>query len=74
MMTAPDPQEDWQAPPPRCPVCCFRMPTPAHVFLHQQQHGPGSGLETGRLQRLPMVFYDDIAQLMQEFKEHGMKT
>jgi len=31
---------------PRCPVCCLRMPTSAHVFLHQQQHSAtGTGME-----------------------------
>jgi hypothetical protein len=68
VMTAPDPQETWQAPPPqppRCPVCCCRMPTSAHVFLHQHLHGsPSAWLETGRV-----GLYDRIAQVMQAYKE-----
>jgi len=59
-----------ETPAPRCPTCCFRMPTPAHRFLHQQQHSEkGPWLEEGSLQQLPMALYDRIARLMQAFKE-----
>jgi hypothetical protein len=54
-----------KTPTPRCPVCCCRMPTPAHVFLHQHLHGsPSAWLETGRV-----GLYDRIAQVMQAYKE-----
>jgi hypothetical protein len=59
-----------KTPAPRCPVCCFRMPTPAHRFLHQQQHDvPDFWLEDGRVPYLPMALYDRIARLMQAYKE-----
>jgi hypothetical protein len=59
-----------ETPAPRCPMCCCRMPTPAHVFLHQQQHSAtGAGLETCRVTRLPMALYDRIARLLQAYKE-----
>jgi hypothetical protein len=73
MPLAPDPHEAWQVllpPAPRCPTCCYRMPTPAHVFLHQQQHSaPDVYLEDGRVPPLPLVLYDRVARLMQAYKE-----
>ena len=72
-MTHPDPQEEWQTlprPPPRCPVCCHAMPTPAHVFLHQQQHAePRGGLPLTTLNYVALDLFDRIARLMQDYHE-----
>lgn len=67
--------ESDEIPVPRCLTCGGRMPTPAHVFLHQQLHAQGGGtrLERGRLRQLPVVLYDHVARLMQAFHEN-MKT
>lgn len=45
----------------RCPVCYHPMPTPAHVFLHEQQHGAQA--------HLPMALYDRVAWLMQAYAD-----
>jgi len=69
MMTAPDPQETWQDPPPRCPVCFFAMPTPAHIFLHEQQHGANTIVPPEAYAFLPMRKFAYVAALMQAYAD-----
>jgi hypothetical protein len=56
--------------PPRCPVCAFAMPTPAHIFLHAHRHGEGLVAPwDAPAAFLPLALYDWIARLMQAYAE-----
>jgi hypothetical protein len=46
------------------------MPTPAHVFLHREQHAePRGGLPLTTLNYVALDLFDRIARLMQDYHD-----